>query len=246
MQQLAYPLQMPCLLLRPLLPADRDAVHHLYSDWAVAKWLSPLAWPFTPASAATLSGAVADLQRGAGLFLALTHRTTGAFVGTISLRSTWIRGPTIRNWESSATPLGLNTRATASPPKPPTGRWSSRSRTCILCLRATVLRDNIASRRVLERVQIDPRDGSVGVIDWGTVASARSCSTSLLRHKAHGERASRSQRTMGELLRRRPCTTGSTRGAAALRSLDVGAVGEVLRVPIAKWRATGGPAARRQ
>jgi len=36
--------------------------------------------------ATLITEAVADLQRSAGLFLGLTHRATGAFVGSVSLR----------------------------------------------------------------------------------------------------------------------------------------------------------------
>jgi RimJ/RimL family protein N-acetyltransferase len=115
--QLAFPRQAPRLLLRPLVPDDQDAIHHLYGDWAVARWLSRLPWPFTRDSAETLiAEAVSDVDRGRGLFLALTHRTAGSFVGTVSLRL----------------------------PALDANPWTNDTR---------VLRHNVASRHVLERVQ---------------------------------------------------------------------------------------------
>ena len=87
MRELALPRQTARLLLRPLGPEDRDAIHRLYSDRSVAKWLSRLPWPFTPESADTfIADAQSDLVRGAAFFLALIQQATGAFVGTVSLR----------------------------------------------------------------------------------------------------------------------------------------------------------------
>jgi hypothetical protein len=47
-----FPLETPRLWLRPVAPADESALHRLYSDWQIAKWLSRLPSPFTAASAA--------------------------------------------------------------------------------------------------------------------------------------------------------------------------------------------------
>jgi RimJ/RimL family protein N-acetyltransferase len=158
MQQLAFPLQTTHLLLRPLVSADGDSIHHLYSDWAVAKWLSRLPWPFTPESAATLiTEAIADLQRGAGLCLALTHRTTGAFVGSVSLR---LPALGVDPWTDD-TELGILGYAIAPEHQGQGFATEAAARMVELAftdlhmvrLRATVLRDNVASRRVLERMR---------------------------------------------------------------------------------------------
>jgi 8-oxo-dGTP diphosphatase len=156
--QLAFPRQAPRLLLRPLVPDDQDAIHHLYGDWAVARWLSRLPWPFTRDSAETLiAEAVSDVDRGRGLFLALTHRTAGSFVGTVSLR---LPALDANPWTND-TRLGILGYAIA-PEQQGNGFASEAAASVVelaftdlhlLRLRARVLRHNVASRHVLERVQ---------------------------------------------------------------------------------------------
>jgi RimJ/RimL family protein N-acetyltransferase len=69
MTELVFPRVTARLLLRPLVPDDRDAIYHVYRDWEVARWLWRLQWPFTPESAETLiAEAASDLERGRGLF----------------------------------------------------------------------------------------------------------------------------------------------------------------------------------
>jgi 8-oxo-dGTP diphosphatase len=65
--QLALPRQTPGLLLRPLVRDDGEVIHPLYGDWAVARWLSRLPWPFTRQSAESLiAEVVSDVERGSG------------------------------------------------------------------------------------------------------------------------------------------------------------------------------------
>jgi RimJ/RimL family protein N-acetyltransferase len=156
--QLTFPRVTSRLLLRPLVPHDRDAIHHLYGDWSVAQWLSRLSWPFTLESAETLiADAVSDVERGNGLSLSLTHRTTGAFVGTVSLR--------LPAFDADPWTLdkGLGIVGYAIAPEQQRSGFASEAVACVvelaftdvhlLRLRATVLRDNTPSRRVLERIQ---------------------------------------------------------------------------------------------
>jgi RimJ/RimL family protein N-acetyltransferase len=155
--QLAFPRQTTRLVLRPLVPDDCDSIQQLYGDWRVARWLSRLPWPFTPESAATLiAEAASDVERGGGLFLAVTHRTTGAFVGTVSLRLPALE---VDPWTED-TRLGVLGYAIV-PEEQGNGFATEAAVSMVelaftdlhlLCLRATVPRDNVASRRVLERV----------------------------------------------------------------------------------------------
>jgi 8-oxo-dGTP diphosphatase len=157
LSQLKFPRVTPRLLLRPLVPDDIDAIYHLYADWAVARWLSRLLWPFTPESAeALVAEAASDLERGRGLFLALTHRTTGEFVGTVSLRLPAYQADP---WTDDKR-LGVLGYAIA--PKQQANGFASEAAASVvelaftemhlLRLRATVLQDNVASRRVLEHM----------------------------------------------------------------------------------------------
>jgi RimJ/RimL family protein N-acetyltransferase len=157
MTALRFPRLTPRLLLRPLVRDDRDAIHYLYRDWAVARWLSRLPWPFTPESAETLiAEAALDLERGRGWFLAVTHRTTGAFVGTLILR---LPSFDVDPWTHDKR-LGVLGYAIARE-RQGNGYASEAAASMVelaftdlyvLRLRATVLRDNVASRRVLERL----------------------------------------------------------------------------------------------
>jgi Acetyltransferase (GNAT) domain len=82
-----FPLQSLRLFLRPVAPSDAGALHGLYSDWEVAKWLSRLPWPFSQTSAMSLvADARHDLRHGSGCVLAMFERTTSVFVGVVSLR----------------------------------------------------------------------------------------------------------------------------------------------------------------
>ena len=83
----AYPARTDRLLLRPLHPSDAEALHRLYGDWEVARWLSRVEWPFTRAVAeAMVTAAEADLAAQRGWFLAIMSLESSRFVGTVSLR----------------------------------------------------------------------------------------------------------------------------------------------------------------
>jgi len=157
MPEVAFPRQTSRLFLRPLGPEDREAIHRMYADWSVAKWLSRLQWPFTPESADTfIADAQSDLARGAAFFLALIQRATCAFVGTVSLR---LPALDAEPWTDDRR-LGILGYAIAREQQG-NGFASEAAATVVELaftdldlqrLRATVLQDNIASRRVLERL----------------------------------------------------------------------------------------------
>jgi 8-oxo-dGTP diphosphatase len=158
MRELAFPRQTPRLLLRPVTPDDREPIHHMYANWSVAKWLSRLPWPFTPESAETfIADAQADVERGAGLFLALIAQATGGFVGTVSLRLPALDADP---WTDDRS-LGVLGYATA--PEQQGNRFACEAAASMVelafldldlqRLRATVLQENVASRRVLERLR---------------------------------------------------------------------------------------------
>ena len=152
-----FPLVTPRLTLRPIAAEDTDALLSLYSDWQVARWLSRLPWPFTSDSAQTMiSEAMMDLERTRGYFLRIETRASGTFVGTVSLRlpaydhEPWttdttlgILGYAVLKKEHGR---GFATEAAASMVQFAFGDLDLHR------LRATALRDNIASRRVLERL----------------------------------------------------------------------------------------------
>jgi RimJ/RimL family protein N-acetyltransferase len=152
-----FPLVTPRLSLRPLAAEDTDALLSLYSDWEVARWLSRLLWPFTSDSAQTMiSEAMMDLERARGYFLRIDERTSGTFVGTVSLRlpayddEPWTTDTTLAILGYAVVPeehgRGFATEAAATIVQLAFGDLDLHR------LRATALRDNIASRRVLERL----------------------------------------------------------------------------------------------
>lgn len=147
----------PRLTLRPLASEDTDALVSLYSNWEVARWLSRLPWPFTSDSAQTMIGeATMDLERGRGYFLCIVARASGTFVGTLSLR---LPAYDDEAWTTDTT-LGILGYAVV--PQQHGRGFATEAATSIVQfafehlqlhhLRATTLRDNIASRRVLERL----------------------------------------------------------------------------------------------
>jgi RimJ/RimL family protein N-acetyltransferase len=152
-----FPLVTPRLSLRPVAAEDIDALLSLYSDWEVARWLSRLAWPFTSDSAMTMiSEAMTDLERTRGYFLRIDSRTSGTFVGTLSLRlpayddEPWTTDTTLGILGYALVPQehgrGFATEAAARMVE------FAFVDVGLQRLRATALRDNIASRRVLERL----------------------------------------------------------------------------------------------
>ncbi|MDQ6672702.1 MAG: GNAT family N-acetyltransferase [Chloroflexota bacterium] len=153
----AFPLKTRRVVLRPVAFSDVGDLCTLYCDWEVARWLSRLPWPFTHSSAHIfVTDAIDDLSRGTGCMLAMIESETNAFVGVISLR---IRALEPQPWTSDAG-LAILGYSVAR------GRWgagfASEGAACVTTfafedlglarLRATALRSNLASRRVLERL----------------------------------------------------------------------------------------------
>jgi 8-oxo-dGTP diphosphatase len=161
-----FPLVTARLQLRLLTLADAADICDLYSDWQVARWLSRLTWPFTSASATQLIvQASQDLERGVGCMLAIRKHNTAAFVGTASLRipaleaDPWthdsgmaILGYAVRHEEQGH---GFATEAAT------TLTQCAFEHMGIARLRATVLRENAASRRVLEHLGFSVRFASM-------------------------------------------------------------------------------------
>jgi 8-oxo-dGTP diphosphatase len=152
-----FPLLSARLELQPLTLDDAASVCDLYSDWQVTRWLSRLLWPFTSASATQLIlQARQDLDRGAACMLAIRKRDTAAFVGTISLRIPALE-PT--PWTRDT---GMGILGYAICPEQQGNAFATEAAAALVrCafeqlglarLRATALRDNIASRRVLEHL----------------------------------------------------------------------------------------------
>jgi 8-oxo-dGTP diphosphatase len=153
----SFPIQTDRLDLRPISPEDLEGIYALYTDWEVAKTLSRLPWPFTPDEAtAFLAAAERDLSRGSGCMLALIEREAGRFVGICSFRlpaletEPWtddlglgILGYSVMRSQWSN---GFATEAAAAV----TG--FAFLRLGLSRVQATVIRDNIASRRVLEKL----------------------------------------------------------------------------------------------
>jgi RimJ/RimL family protein N-acetyltransferase len=168
-----FPLETPRLSLRPVAPSDEPALYRLYSDWEVARWLSRLPWPFTQTSATSfVTDAAEELRRGSGCMLAMLEHTTGALAGVASLR---IPALEAEPWTTDCC-LGLLGYAVVRE------QWgngfASEGAACVTefaftaldlaRLRATVLRSNLRSRRIAERlgftvaefgVRETPRDG---------------------------------------------------------------------------------------
>jgi RimJ/RimL family protein N-acetyltransferase len=152
-----FPLTTRRLLLRPVAVGDERALYALYSDRDVARWLSRLPAPYTRSSARRfVADAADDLARGAGCVLAMLERETDAFVGVVSLR---IPALELDPWTADA---GLGILGYSVVPRRWGSGFASEGAARVIAfafddlglarLRATVLRANGASRRVVERL----------------------------------------------------------------------------------------------
>ena|SRR5579871_1564506 len=153
----SFPLQTRRLLLRPVRVGDASALLALYGDWGVARWLSRLPWPFTPESAeAMIAQAEEALRLGSACSLLMVERETTAVAGLVSLR---LPARDAEPWTND-TGLGILGYSVSR------SRWgegfAGEGAACVTGyafteldlarLRATPLRGNTASRRVLERL----------------------------------------------------------------------------------------------
>ena len=73
------------LLLRPLRPADADALFARFADWEVIRWLSTPPWPYTLEDAQSFIGAQMALAPDSRSYLAIT--LDGALIGGVDARS---------------------------------------------------------------------------------------------------------------------------------------------------------------
>jgi RimJ/RimL family protein N-acetyltransferase len=78
------PIQTERLVLRAITPADREALIALANNWRVAKNLSTMPFPYTPAAADDWIGKQAELW-ASGQTLPLAITMGGAFVGGIGI-----------------------------------------------------------------------------------------------------------------------------------------------------------------
>lgn len=152
-----FPVVRPRLTLRPLASEDTDALVSLYSNWEIARSLSRLPWPFTSESAQTMiRDTTLDLERGRGYFMRIESRAHKIFVGTVSLRLS------AYDEEAWTTDTRLGILGYAVVPQQHSRGFATEAAASMVQfafehlqlhrLRATALRDNIASRRVLERL----------------------------------------------------------------------------------------------
>jgi 8-oxo-dGTP diphosphatase len=152
-----FPLQAARLILRPISPEDRGGILALYSDWEVAKTLSRLPWPFTAEEADNfVTAADQHLRQGSEYTLALIERETSQFVGVCNLRLAAF-GMEPRTNDRRLGILGYSVLRTQW-----RNGYASEAAACVtdfafrklgLCrLQATALRENAASRRVLEKL----------------------------------------------------------------------------------------------
>ena len=159
----AYPAGTDRLRLRPLHASDAEELERLYGDWEVARWLSRVESPFTRAAAeAMVTAAEADLAAERGWFLAIMSLESSRFVGTVSLRL-----PAREPWTADAR-LGVLGYAINRADQG--NGYAGEAARCMVQfafeqlelqrLRATVLKENAASRKVLERLGF-----SMGVAD---------------------------------------------------------------------------------
>ena len=83
------PLATERLSLRPLRPADADAIHRLVNDWEVVRMLSQLPFPY-PRDLADrwIASTLEQMERGSGYHLAITGQENGEemLIGCIGLR----------------------------------------------------------------------------------------------------------------------------------------------------------------
>jgi 8-oxo-dGTP diphosphatase len=76
-------LQTSRLVLRPLTPADADAIQGYVGDWDVARWTTSIPHPYPPGAAADW---IDGLDRGDERVLGIVERQSGRLVGCIGLK----------------------------------------------------------------------------------------------------------------------------------------------------------------
>jgi len=171
------PLATDRLLLRPLEPADAEALHRLINDWRVTKMLAAVPFPYSRALADDwIASSRAQIAAGTAYHLAVTGRENGAemLIGGVGLRidakrragrlGYWV-GP--RFWGH-----GVATEAAGR-----LSRWAL-ANLDLDRLEAAVAKDNAASIVVLRRLGF--RLAGEGVETW----VAHHCDKPVLRFEA--------------------------------------------------------------
>ena len=142
------PILTPRLRLRPFTPDDLDALHALWSDPVVGRWVGGTHTELRE-SADELADHLRHQERHGFSFWAVEERATGALVGEIGLQYFEGRGPEVEiGWAVGADGRGKGYAVEAS------ARWLDIAFGELGLDRviAVVLPDNLASRRVCERL----------------------------------------------------------------------------------------------
>jgi 8-oxo-dGTP diphosphatase len=159
MTEEVFPIYTTRLLLRPLQVADIDAIYELYSDWEVSKQLSQITFPFTVEAAQQfIYAAQQSASSQSSYMLGIIQRSDEDTVGVVSLRVPALDPSSPPESKLEDEGLGI---VGYSIVRSAWGQgYATESLQAIISfaadtleltrLQATALRQNIASRRVLE------------------------------------------------------------------------------------------------
>jgi 8-oxo-dGTP diphosphatase len=145
-----FPLQSERLCLRPLVPADADAIHRLVNDWEVVRMLARLPFPY-PRSLADdwIASTAKQIADGTAYHLAITGLENGQelLIGCVGLRLDQADAAELGYWVGRRYwGHGVATEAAAR-----VASWAL-ANLPITRIRARVLLDNPASAAVMRRI----------------------------------------------------------------------------------------------
>ena len=161
MSEAVFPISTSRLWLRPLQVSDANAIYELYSDWEVSRQLSRIPFPFPRETARQfIDTAQQSLAAKSGYVLGIILRSAEITVGVISLRVPSLDPSSPQEERREDEGLGIVGYSLVR------SAWgqgyateSVQAISAFACdtlgltrLQATSLRQNTASRRVLERL----------------------------------------------------------------------------------------------
>ena len=161
MTEAVFPIYTSRLLLRPLQETDANAIYELYSDWEVSKQLSRITFPFTfKAAQQFIYTAQQSGSTNSSYMLGIVQQSDENTVGVISLRVPSLEPSYPQEWRREDEGLGI---VGYSIVRSVWGQgYATESVRAIISfafdtlgltrLQATSLRQNTASRRVLEQL----------------------------------------------------------------------------------------------
>jgi RimJ/RimL family protein N-acetyltransferase len=161
MTEAMFPIYTSRLLLRPLQGTDANAIYELYSDWEVSRQLSQITFPFTfEAAQQFIQTAQQSVSAKSSYMLGIVQRSDENTVGVISLRVPSLDPSYPQEWRLEDEGLGI---VGYSIVRSAWGQgYATESVQTVISfaagilgltrLQATSLRQNTASRRVLERL----------------------------------------------------------------------------------------------